>query len=422
MLSKLEVTLLNPAPDRRLRERFLNHLFRIDNGKTLRRVRAVNTNIHDLVDSRLNIIFRDLYLMAPSVDSLPDKALDRIAGFCETLTISVHRDRRKLDNTSAASSVASSNSSGKVRNTKRRLKTALARRSTWLNWKPVIEDIPPLTKQTRAARRSAIPSQSLEALKYTQDVSCGRWIYLFSHCPRLHVLTIKVKGNSAWPGRSGVERTVITLRAALEQSTLPKLIEVRLAPIHAMGIIHLRWAGLGAYSPLNPLNVCREFCIWQKLQVLDIKLLNPLRKEKLTAAQELMFKRSLYDYVRSFSRTLQVLRFSWLEGEGPSPITLHYEEGVGAERGVLHFERLEEMWLANVTFPQRIIAAARAGAPKLRNLMMLRATRRDHTVTYSDKDAWLDLLSSGDRGRQVCVTSRASSIYSQESGLGGCKD
>ncbi|GAB1733456.1 hypothetical protein NU195Hw_Modified_505t1 [Hortaea werneckii] len=165
-----------------------------------------------------------------------------------------------------------------------------------------------------------------------------------------------------------------------------------------MGIVHLRWSGLSAFGPVPSFN--KDLLIWQRLQLLDVRLRNPFADGNLSRAQELMFKKILYDYLRSFAPTLCRLYFLWLDGEGPSPLMLHTEAGL-EHRRPLYWHNLQELRLGNIAQAHESIELAGDHFPKLEKLQMLRphAGPSEHNGT----DPWVDNLpckTSSDPGKR----------------------
>jgi hypothetical protein len=117
---------------------------------------------------------------------------------------------------------------------------------------------------------------------------------------------------------------------------------VCLSPIHPMGIMHLRWAGAGAYGEAcaskNP--------VWSRLKVLKLDILSPYTKGRLTACQERLFEKILVDYLQSFSRTLVQLHLSWLGAAGPNPFVA--EDGHQAIKLTKSWSTLTDLQLNNV--------------------------------------------------------------------------
>lgn len=259
-------------------------------------------------------------------------------------------------------------------------------------------------------------------MRNADEVARLLWQTIFLRCHQLRSLTLRVHGDTAWPGRTEVEDGLVTLRTALEppealdrpdprvRCYLPKLEEVRIAPVHAMGIIHLRWRGLGAFghSPSSP-----PFrSIWQQLSTLELQLHNPFSMNKLTNAQALMFKKILHDSLRSFRATLRCLRFTWLDDDGPSPLLLHLEEGL-EDRGPLVWPELKQLWLGGVAFPHRTIQILSELTPNVERLRVLRSTHRDSSLDPSDSAAWMDVLLGKEISSPISWSDNTSSIYSQ---------
>lgn len=222
-------------------------------------------------------------------------------------------------------------------------------------------------------------------------------------------------GDPGWPGRTGVEDALVMVRAALETSQLSHVRSIQFTPIHAMGIMHVRWSGLGAIG--TDLESVPTYKLWQNLHTLNIQLRNPfLKRHELSRSQQAMFKKILYDYLRSFAATLKCLRFVWMDDDGPSPITLDLEPELIGNRQPIVWSVLEEMCLGNIQLPRRTITLLpeRTVNPGVR-VRMLRSTHKHSMAVFGDEDAWVEILlnyapHSMDRER---VNSQASSLYSQ---------
>jgi hypothetical protein len=182
--------------------------------------------------------------------------------------------------------------------------------------------------------------------------------------------------------------------------------------MHAMGIVHLRWSGFGAFGAL----AVKPFNVWSNLHTLDVQLENPfLTKQRLSESQQVMFKRILYDYLLSFAETLKCLRFVWLDEDGPSPMTLELEPGLEGCRQAIVWSALEEVYLGNIALPHRTIRllperVVRTGV----QLKTLRSTHRHSRARWDDDDAWVNVLLAFtphgiERGNTI---SQASSVYS----------
>ena len=232
-----------------------------------------------------------------------------------------------------------------------------------------------------------------------------QWIKLLSRFERLETLTLRVNGDPGWPGYTYVEDMLVTLRVAIERTNLKHLRTLCLGPIHAMGIIHLRWLSIDAFGGA----AASEDCIWQHLEVLDICIQNSFTTKRLSEAQATMFKKVLYEYLRSFAPMLRCLRFIWLDGDGPSPLTLHLDPDL-QDRTEIHWPRLEELWVGNIT--RLTTKLVREVAPNLTRLMTLRSTHRNASLNVNDSFAWMK-MTGFDEANQDDETDLASSIYSQ---------
>lgn len=232
-----------------------------------------------------------------------------------------------------------------------------------------------------------------------------QWIAILSQFQNLTALTLNVEGDPAWPGRTDVEDTLITLRMAVEEVKPPKLATLCLFPIHATGIIHLRWLGMGAFGDAHPLGSQ----VWRNIKTLDMRILNPFAMNQLTDAQSTMFKKILYEYLRSFAPTLEVLRFVWLGGEAPSPLTLHLLSDLDG-RAEIQWPKLRELWVGSIINPRQMISLVPHLAKNVTQLKMLRSSCRDSSIEY-DSNPWMDLthmLHVNDDD----VEDAASSVYS----------
>lgn len=210
-----------------------------------------------------------------------------------------------------------------------------------------------------------------------------------------------------------MEDTLVQLRVALESVQLPNVRSIRLAPIHAMGIVHIRWSGLGVFG--NTSTSGNQ--LWSHLHTLDLQIQNPfLAKHKLSESQQIMFKKVLYDYLRSFSDTLKCLRFVWMDEDGPGPFTLDLEPGLEGRRQPILWTALDELCLGNIVLPHRTIRRLpeRVANSDVR-LKMLRSTYRHSRAVFDNGEEWVEvLLDFAPHGiEREKVFSQASSVYSQ---------
>jgi len=237
-------------------------------------------------------------------------------------------------------------------------------------------------------------------------------------------LTLRIHGDPAWPGRTATEDTLVNIRSALEYASPPNLRELHLTPIHAMGIIHLRFTSLAAFGLPPPRPAAPSPIIWSHLHTLDLQITNPFAT--LTPPQTTMFTKLLHSYLHALAPTLQTLRFIWLgNATGPSPMTLHTEPGL-ENRRALTWPSLSELWLGRIANPHRAIQLAPALAPKLERFMTLRCGNSKHNknerVETEYPNAWVEVLlakrrtsEEGDVDDEVASSRDGSSIYSRPS-------
>ncbi|TKA70450.1 hypothetical protein B0A49_06382 [Cryomyces minteri] len=193
-----------------------------------------------------------------------------------------------------------------------------------------------------------------------------QWPTLFTQTHNLQTLTISSPGDPTWPGLDPLSRTLVSIRTALESSLLLSLHTLRLRPIHASGLLHLRWAGLTAYAHAPS----TASAVWQRLDTLEIQLLNPFVNARLSKPQRLAFRKVLHDYLGSFRRRLRVLRFHWVGGRGPNPLLLEAEGRRSAfSAPPVEWKELVEAWLGNVNVGLGVAAAIKKRARGLGKLM-----------------------------------------------------
>jgi hypothetical protein len=190
-----------------------------------------------------------------------------------------------------------------------------------------------------------------------------KWCAIFNPLPNLETVHLACNGDPAWPGCTDIESALVILRIALERVNPEHLHAVCLSPIHAMGIMHLRWAGAGAYGEAcaskNP--------VWSRLKVLKLEIVSPYTNGRLSACQKQLFEKVHVDYLQSFSRTLVQLELSWLGAAGPKSFVA--EDGHQAVKLTKSWIRLTELRLKNVTL-NCSISTIRHLAPNLRILVV----------------------------------------------------
>lgn len=237
------------------------------------------------------------------------------------------------------------------------------------------------------------------------------WIGLLSSFHQLHTLTLHVYGmDDSLMSRSEVDEALVALRIAIEQNQLRELKTLNLSPIHIRGMLRLCWSGFGAFSQMP-----KQPSLWKQLETLDLRIQSPSTTNEVDDPATVMSRKALYNYLRSFSKTLRTLHLVWLGCEGPSPLTLHHAAGL-ERRWPIQWPKLEELGVGNISLPFRTVKLAKNLAPSLITLKMLRSTHRESgLVATSDSPAWIDVeLDARDGWRH----SQASSVYSQKSDHG----
>lgn len=390
----------------------------LDDGVSLHRLRSTSKHLHALVDQTPGRVFEELYIRAPFAANDSTTTLDTIAPFCHDLTISVGYDsprsdkhRLSLESTTSRSSIDSFRSSRELREpimekSSRAWRTGIlrGRSRSVLRKRTSSSSIASTATSTTA---SEPPTQLPFSQRRQQDDALELWSSILCRFHELRSLTLRVNGDPGWPGRTEIETVLINLRIAIERADSPQLRTVILAPVQVMGIVHLRWSGLGAFGPA----VTSQSSVWQRIETLDLRIESPFAPGKLSEGQQKMFKQIFHRYLESFAPSLKCLRVIWLDGEGPSPLALHMEPGLG-DREVIEWPNLEQLWVGNITRQHLTIALARDDAPLLTMLKMQKSTRRESLTDISDSSAWVDIQLNRE-STESFRNNRASSLYSQ---------
>lgn len=353
----------------------------LDDGASLYSLRATSLKLRDSVDLDKGRLWGTLYMYAPLGSRDKIFNLERISGYCHTLTIKV-----KL----------------------RPVPPVVFHKSTPLilnRWKKARPD-------TIEGVSALLPTQDLAAYEVDRELLT----YVFKRLKNLKDLTLIVNGDPAWPGRTEIESVLTSLRCSVERAALKNIRSFTLSPIHFCGILHLRWAGFGPFYELPTPDVCAD--LWQSITLLDIRLRNPTHAEKkLTDAQTRMSIKILQSYLRSFAPTLRCLRFVWLDDDGPSPLLLDDEPGMENIQRIF-WPVLEEIYFGNIATANKTVQTIPGRAPNVKVVKALRSTHRFSRIDPKDGEAWVDveIERTLDRRRQV-ADSRASSFYSQDGWL-----
>ncbi|GIZ48648.1 hypothetical protein CKM354_001170000 [Cercospora kikuchii] len=319
MTSKLESTLLeDDRDDGSIRRTLFAHL---SEGDSLTSLRLSSHLLQNLVDQRKSHLFRQIHVQLPlrrRGSSRELAALKRIAPFCIELTFTISPRHSPLAVT---------------------------------------------TSQEKDAFESSLDPQTEQKLRH-----------LLSYIQHVREVHIRVHDESDWPGPTSIDGALVTLRSALQHARLPKLRSLRFDPLHAAGVLYLRWAGFGAFASPFILHETSlpSTQIWTNLAELDLRIRNPAASRKLSDNQMMMFLQVLEDYLRSFHRTLRCLRFVWLDVSGPSPLVF----GDLLERKHLIWRHLQEFSYGNINGAKHSLEVLPVRMPQIRSIKVLRASSR----------------------------------------------
>ncbi|EME81194.1 uncharacterized protein MYCFIDRAFT_197985 [Pseudocercospora fijiensis CIRAD86] len=370
----------------------------LNDGASLYQLRSVSRTLKSVVDSCPMGLFRQLYihLPFPKPQAISEPAgvlasqtprngkkkstkymishnlpsLWNIAPLCTSLTIKVmygtSRSPYELGDSLARVKMVQ-----KTAEKRRTSMNSLQRRM----WKARHE---PYQEPENSMALTVPQQETMSHDEWTLDLY--NWESIFRSLRRLVQLTLSVNGDPAWPGRTNVEQLVNMLRIGLERGQPPNLRTITLDPIHAAGLIHLRWNGFAAFveRPFRPPHDSAGIPpprhnaeIWTKLMTLDLRIRNPTATKSLTINQTTMTLKLLEDYLRSFSRNLRCLRFIWLDAAGPSPLALDEQESL-QERRSITWPRLAELCLGNTTELDHTIELLPVLAPNVTTFKVLR--------------------------------------------------
>lgn len=377
MGSKFEDTLLqDTGADGKFRKTLFHNL----DEETLRILRqastTMNATIHPLCKDR---IFRNLFAHAPIRGGDSFRILMDIAPSCQHLTITVTpppNRSREWELTFSRDSVASMLSTFSTVSDTSKLSIAGRLRNAWDKHRA-------LSRAKYNAMLYRLPS------KQERFMDSRLWEYVFKYFKNLDTLTLRVLGNPAWPGYTEIEETLIMLRYCLERSCPPALRHIEVTPVHAFGILHLRWAGFGAFREVPTTGMQ----LWENITSLTLHIRNPLISNliptdsktshsipPITTDQYTLFLTCLNSYLRSFSRTLRKLNFVWMDLTGPSPLLLRPDD-------VFEYILLEELWLGNISEPNQAVPLIPEFAPRVKTFKFLLETHRHRPEAA---DGWMD--------------------------------
>ncbi|CAK4034743.1 Hypothetical predicted protein [Lecanosticta acicola] len=383
MSSGLPDTLLrDTGDDGNIRRRLFHHL---DN-ESLRRLRqtsvTLNTAVLPLVAHR---IFRNLYSYAPLRENDSVATLEEASQHCQHLTLNVslppvpklHERQSALARQSIVSTATVASTATKRPRVGRKIKEL---------WDKGVKRAKEVTNLRGLVLSEAVEGPNADIVRMDRRL----WEYIFKLFPSLVTLTFRIHGNPAWPGLTELEEMLIMLRYCLERSSPPKLRHINFTPIHAFGIIHLRWAGFGAYFEVPTAGMK----LWENITSLTLHLQNPLTANlapstdrpasgvpPINTNQNDLFLKSLNAYLRSFSRTLRKLEFIWLHLPGPSPIQLIPSD-------VYEWILLEEFRFGNIRMPNRTVQLIPEFMPRVEKCMAL---KEGHRSRPEAEDAWVEV-------------------------------
>ncbi|KAI5364073.1 hypothetical protein Slin14017_G060370 [Septoria linicola] len=331
--------------------------------------------------------------------SFKTPALQRVAPFCTKLTIKVMFNAANSPFTMGAAVIEDRNHEHLVEQRrqdfeKRRPPAGIAR-AIWNARNQFKEDATTPSIATTSKQRVLMGNEA----RYLDRTLVEQ---VLQALVRLAVLEIQVNGDPGWPGVTRVEDAIICLRQALEASKLPALSTISFRPVHAAGIVHLRWAAFGAFrdrpfvsrpQSLIPSVPRSDGQLWTKLAILDLQIRNPSATSRIGEKQMMMFIQVLEDYLRSFCRTLRGLHFVWLDAPGPSPLVLC--DLLERERTV--WPNLKEFWYGNVTSPGSSLGLLPICMPQVTDLRRLKSSATDCKA-----EGWqaVDLVRSADHAQR----------------------
>lgn len=383
----------------------------IDSGSRLRGLRAISRTFRHLLDTYYaETMFRQLFIDATYLSSTDKKALKVLAPACRYFTIKVgYTPSPPLSSQTTALTPVDATSKwvdAMIQNYDGSASPPLSSDESATSSSSSMAIVP---RPTDGPKASTPQSRLYPADRYKRVLLERRWINLLSRFAGCDSLTLRINGDPGWPGRTEVEDTLLVLKTAIENANLENLRTFILAPVHAMGIIHLRWFGLGSFGNASP----EGAKLWQNIETLDIRIHNPLpvfvRENR--EARKRMFTGILYDYLRSFAPTLRCLRFVWLGEDGPSPLTLHLSpDSVRPQE--IHWPRLEELWFGNILQPHRTFRLVPSLAPRVTRLKTLHTTRRETSMDVNDSSRWIQLNLPDDLDDENDAEDR-SSVYSR---------
>lgn len=199
--------------------------------------------------------------------------------------------------------------------------------------------------RTRGLQENAFPCD------YAEN---SDWPRLLEYLPDIEVLTIITSRHPGGVCLTPISSSLISLRIALERSSLSKLRDLHFLPIHAAYIPHFQWSGASLGEARSW--AARSF---SNITILEMQILSPLMKSNLPLpyTQHAQLTKTIHAFLKSFSPRLRILRWAWASStldEGPHPLGFDTEIRPDKQTNyrpfcpAIPFPELREMWVGRV--------------------------------------------------------------------------
>ncbi|KAB2569858.1 hypothetical protein BFW01_g5332 [Lasiodiplodia theobromae] len=208
------------------------------------------------------------------------------------------------------------------------------------------------------------------------------WMQVFAALGSILTLSISAPGQPDWHKFGSGESILESIRVALENNLPAGLHDVTLSPINATGLLHFRWRG-AAFKETTWL----AEAFWRSLTTLTLDLYNPLPDYNRCNQKD--FIKTLHDYLDSFSRSLKVIRFSWIGPAGPNPLLLDIRYGGhNFSSPAIVWTALVEAHLKNVfAHDGDLVALRKDRCPRLENFKLTdEETVNNHETVVWEED------------------------------------
>ncbi|KAF2760011.1 hypothetical protein EJ05DRAFT_318937 [Pseudovirgaria hyperparasitica] len=224
------------------------------------------------------------------------------------------------------------------------------------------------------------------------------WFMIFVAIPTIKKITISVDPatvDKGWGKFGHVESTLVAIQEALRRAPLSRFQHLRLAPIHAYGIMHFCWKPTQKKNP----GAIVDGELWHKLRTLEVQLINPrpyltggISKRRSSsggsyASDWIVVLKTLHDWLASFSSRLMQLSFHWIGQTGPDPLTLDLliDKHSYPHNRPTHWARLASLRFGNVVFAPPSLTLYHPRAPRITTLYVL-----TNDVASADEPALID--------------------------------